>query len=134
MSSPTATLATGSRSWAPHGAAWRRCEPSSARSRATRLAEDPWAVITHAVHLSLVYESRARGLLCSTQQARHSSGTGYHDAELVYGPGPAIPGTKYLLPPLKPTTSWGNVGPTMTTWSWSSTARSTICSPWRVTL
>ena len=50
-------------------------------ARATRLAEDPWAVITHAVHLSLVYESRARGLLCSTQQARHSSGTGYHDAE-----------------------------------------------------
>lgn len=50
-------------------------------ARATRLAEDPWAVITHAVHLSLVYESRARGLLCSTQQARHSSGTSYHDAE-----------------------------------------------------
>jgi hypothetical protein len=50
-------------------------------ARATRLAEDPWAVITHAVHLSLVYESRARGLLCSTQQARHTSGTDYHDAE-----------------------------------------------------
>ncbi|PKH41724.1 hypothetical protein SAMN05192575_109151 [Nocardioides alpinus] len=50
-------------------------------ARATRLAEDPWAVITHAVHLSLVYESRARGLLCSTQQARHSSGSNYHDAE-----------------------------------------------------
>jgi hypothetical protein len=63
----------------PNDAATYAFEIMSAR--ATRLAEDPWAVITHAVHLSLVYESRAQGLLCSTQQARHSSSTGYHDAE-----------------------------------------------------
>lgn len=63
----------------PNDAAIYAFEVMSAR--ATRVAEDPWAVITHAVHLSLVYESRARGLLCSTQQARHTSGTDYHDAE-----------------------------------------------------
>lgn len=51
------------------------------RARATRLAEDPWAVVTHAVELSLIYESRAEGLLCSTGQARKTAGTDYHDAE-----------------------------------------------------
>lgn len=51
------------------------------RTRAARVADDPWAVVTHAVQLSLIYESRAEGLLCSTQQARKTSGTDYHDAE-----------------------------------------------------
>ena len=51
------------------------------RMRSTRLAEDPWAVTTHAVELSLIYESRAEGLLCSTGQARRSAGTDCHDAE-----------------------------------------------------
>lgn len=51
------------------------------RSRSTRVAEDPWAVITHAVELSLIYESRAEGLLCSTGQARRSAGSDFHDAE-----------------------------------------------------
>lgn len=49
--------------------------------RSTRLAVDPWAVITHAVELTLIYESRAEGLLCSTSQARKSAGTDFHDAE-----------------------------------------------------
>ncbi|MBJ7353951.1 MAG: hypothetical protein JHC98_03925 [Thermoleophilaceae bacterium] len=51
------------------------------RMRSTRVAEDPWAVVTHAVELSLIYESRAGGLLCSTGQARKTAGLDYHDAE-----------------------------------------------------
>lgn len=51
------------------------------RMRSTRLAEDPWAVITHAVELTLIYESRAAGLLCSTGRARKTAGLDYHDAE-----------------------------------------------------
>ncbi|WP_460834041.1 hypothetical protein [Nocardioides hungaricus] len=51
------------------------------RMRSTRVAQDPWAVITHAVELTLIYESRAEGLLCSTGQARKTTGLGYHDAE-----------------------------------------------------
>lgn len=51
------------------------------RMRSTRVAEDPWAVVTHAVELSLIYESRAEGLLCSTGQARKTAGLDYHDAE-----------------------------------------------------
>jgi hypothetical protein len=51
------------------------------RARSTRVAGDPWAVVTHAVRLSLIYESRAEGLLCSTGQARKTAGTDTHDAE-----------------------------------------------------
>lgn len=51
------------------------------RMRSTRVAEDPWAVVTHAVDLTLIYESRADGLLCSTGQARKTAGSDYHDAE-----------------------------------------------------
>jgi hypothetical protein len=51
------------------------------RMRSTRVAEDPWGVVTHAVELSLIYESRAEGLLCSTGQARKTAGRDYHDAE-----------------------------------------------------
>lgn len=51
------------------------------RMRSTRVAEDPWAVITHAVELTLIYESRAEGLLCSTGQARKTAGLDFHDAE-----------------------------------------------------
>lgn len=46
-----------------------------------RDVEDPWAVVTHAVELSLIYDSRAEGLLCSTGQARKTAGLDYHDAE-----------------------------------------------------
>lgn len=51
------------------------------RMRSTRVAEDPWAVVTRAVELTLIYESRAEGLLCSTGQARKTAGLDYHDAE-----------------------------------------------------
>jgi hypothetical protein len=51
------------------------------RTRAVRVADDPWAVVTHAVQLSLIYEARAGGLLCSTAQARKSCGADHHDAE-----------------------------------------------------
>ncbi len=51
------------------------------RMRSTRVAEDPWAVVTHAVELTLIYESRAEGLLCSAGQARKTAGLDYHDAE-----------------------------------------------------
>lgn len=51
------------------------------RTRAVRVAEDPWAVVTHAVQLSLIYESRAEGLLCSAGQARKTADTDLHDAE-----------------------------------------------------
>ncbi len=39
--------------------------------------------------------------------------------------GPEMPGKKYLLPPEKPITSCGNVGPMMTTWSYSHSRRLT---------
>lgn len=51
------------------------------RMRSTRVADDPWAVITRAVELTLIYESRAEGLLCSTSQARKTAGSDFHDAQ-----------------------------------------------------
>lgn len=51
------------------------------RTRAVRVAEDPWAVVTHAVELTLVYQRRADGLLCSTPQARREAAVEWHDAE-----------------------------------------------------
>ena len=40
------------------------------RTRAVRVAQDPWAVVTRAVELTLMYDRRAERLLCSNQQAR----------------------------------------------------------------
>jgi hypothetical protein len=51
------------------------------RTRAVRVADDPWAVVTHAVELTLIYERRAEGLLCSTHQARRDPHVARHDAE-----------------------------------------------------
>lgn len=51
------------------------------RTRAARVAEDPWAVVTRAVQLSLIYEARAQGLLCSPHQARRAALATCHDAE-----------------------------------------------------
>lgn len=48
---------------------------------AVRAAADPWAVITRAVQVTLIYDSRAQGLLCSTHQARRSTVCANHDAE-----------------------------------------------------
>lgn len=51
------------------------------RTRAVRTAEDPWAVITRAVQITLIYDARAQGLLCSTHQARRAAVSANHDAE-----------------------------------------------------
>jgi len=64
------------------------CEPEDAgyaafdamRTRAVRTAEDPWAVVTRAVQVSLIAEGRAGALLCSTPQARRHIMVGRHDA------------------------------------------------------
>lgn len=64
------------------------CEPEDSayaafeamRTRAVRCAEDPWAVITRAVQVSLIAEERATGLLCSTAQARRRDVMRHHDA------------------------------------------------------
>ena len=50
-------------------------------TRAVRVADDPWAVVTRAVELTLVYDQRADGLLCSNQQARREVDIERHDAE-----------------------------------------------------
>lgn len=64
------------------------CEPEDAafaafdamRTRAVRTADDPWAVVTRAVQVSLIAEERAAALLCSNAQARRQSMRGHHDA------------------------------------------------------
>ena len=49
--------------------------------RSTRQANDPWAIITHAVRITCVYEERAQGLLCSVHQARRAHVSAFHDPE-----------------------------------------------------
>lgn len=51
------------------------------RTRAVRTAIDPWAVVTRAVQITLIYEARAQGLLCSNHQARRPEISVHHDAE-----------------------------------------------------
>jgi len=51
------------------------------RTRAVRTAFDPWAVVTRAVQITLIYEARAQGLLCSNHQARRTEISAHHDAE-----------------------------------------------------
>lgn len=51
------------------------------RTRPVRKGEDPWAVVTHAVQISIIAEDRARGMLCSTTRARRPEMAGFHDAE-----------------------------------------------------
>lgn len=53
------------------------------RTRAARIADDPWAVITHSVALHLYYEERARGLLCGADQVRTDDVADFHDAERI---------------------------------------------------
>jgi len=50
------------------------------RSRAVRTAEDPWAVVTRAVQVSLIAEERANDLLCAPAQARRTHVMWHHDA------------------------------------------------------
>lgn len=47
----------------------------------TRTAADPWAVVTHAVRITLIAEQRANGLLTSTSRARRAEYSHFHDAE-----------------------------------------------------
>ncbi|MFE7844533.1 hypothetical protein ACFUTX_04975 [Microbacterium sp. NPDC057407] len=51
------------------------------RSAAVRNAEDPWAVVTRAVQVTLIAEERANGLLCSVYQARRPEFSSFHDPE-----------------------------------------------------
>jgi hypothetical protein len=76
------------------------------RTRAVRVAEDPWAVVTRAVELTLVYDHRADGLLCSNQQARRDVAIERHDVErfsdretdlVLFHPAFAIPAAQELL-------------------------------------
>ncbi len=49
------------------------------RTRVVREVRDSWAVITHAVRVTCVYERRAQGLLCSVHQARRPHISKLHD-------------------------------------------------------
>ena len=51
------------------------------RTRAVRIAADPWAVVTRAVQVTLIAEERATGMLCSNAQARTAEMASHHDAE-----------------------------------------------------
>lgn len=57
------------------------------RTPAVRNAEDPWAVITRAVQVTLIAEESGNGLLCSTHQARRPQYSGFHDPGAVQRPG-----------------------------------------------
>lgn len=50
-------------------------------TRAARNALDPWAVVTRAVQLTLTYEAKANGLLCSPGRARRPEFAHDRDAE-----------------------------------------------------
>ncbi len=50
------------------------------RTRAARQANDPWAVITRAVQITLGAEEKAAGMLCSPHQARRRRYAGFHRA------------------------------------------------------
>lgn len=63
----------------PEDAAYAAFE--ALRSDAVLTADDPWAVVTQAVHISLIAEERADGLLCSNHQARRAEVMANHDAE-----------------------------------------------------
>ncbi|MCL2611700.1 MAG: serine/arginine repetitive matrix protein 2 [Nocardioidaceae bacterium] len=49
------------------------------RTYAVRTADDPWAVVTMAVNVSLIAEERANGLLCSVDKARRPEVSKHHD-------------------------------------------------------
>lgn len=51
------------------------------RASSTRNADDPWAIVTRAVQVTCIAEERARGLMCSVQQARRPRYSVFHDAE-----------------------------------------------------
>lgn len=51
------------------------------RNSSTRTADDPWAVVTVAVRITLIAEHRAHGLLTSTDRARRPTYSAFHDAQ-----------------------------------------------------
>lgn len=51
------------------------------RSPSARRADDPWAMVTRAVQITMIAEERANGMLCSTHQARRPQYSMFHDAE-----------------------------------------------------
>ncbi|MEZ5125988.1 MAG: hypothetical protein R2826_07050 [Thermoleophilia bacterium] len=51
------------------------------RTKTARTADDPWAVVTHAVRITCIAEERGQGLLCSTHQARRPRYSVFHDPE-----------------------------------------------------
>ena len=96
------------------------CEPEDAavaafealRASAVRHAEDPWAVLTRAVQVSLTAEERAGGLLCSPAQARRAHIARNHDARrfsdteadlLEFHPAFQVDPTNILGEPSEPT-------------------------------
>jgi hypothetical protein len=50
-------------------------------NESTRTAQDPWAVVTVAVRITLIAENRAGGLLTSTERARRPQYSVFHDVE-----------------------------------------------------
>lgn len=50
-------------------------------THSARTARDPWAVVTHAVRITCIFEERAQGLLCSVHQARRPHISALHDPE-----------------------------------------------------
>lgn len=50
-------------------------------NEATRTADDPWAVVTWAVRITLIADDRANGLLTSSSRARRPEYSVFHDAE-----------------------------------------------------
>lgn len=51
------------------------------RHTSTQTAEDPWAVVTVAVRITLIAQDRADGLLTATGRARRAEYSVFHDAE-----------------------------------------------------
>lgn len=49
-------------------------------NESTRRADDPWAVVTSAVRITMIAEERAHGLLTSTERARRPQFSIFHDA------------------------------------------------------
>ncbi|MBN9178777.1 MAG: hypothetical protein J0I43_15600 [Microbacterium sp.] len=62
--------------WEAAGAAF-----DAMRNASVRNADDPWAMVTHAVRITCVAEERGQGLLCSTGRARRPHYSVFHDAE-----------------------------------------------------
>lgn len=107
------------------------------RAAATIEADDPWAVVTHAVHLNLQANERADALLCSTGTARRIMADGDHDvvrfaeredrtwhSELtpmqagIATPGYGIPGLAWRISPFEVRVSTSNAVELLASLGW----------------